>query len=91
MAKKSFIVKNGLSVNDTTVIGSNGKLHANNSITDGTIKGAMLENSGTATGTFGSGSNIPVITVDAKGRITSVSNTTVAVSQVLNTLLQTII
>ena len=30
MATKPFIVKNGLSVNDTTVLGTNGKLHGNN-------------------------------------------------------------
>jgi len=78
MSKKPFIIKNGLSANGTLVIGANGKLHANNSITNGTISGAHLEDSGTATGTFGSGSKIPVITVDSKGRITSIANTDVA-------------
>jgi len=78
MSKKPFIVKNGLSANGTTVIGENGKLHANNTITSGTIRGTHLENSGAPTGTFGSASKIPVITVDAKGRITNISNTTVA-------------
>ena len=37
-----------------------------------------LASTGTPTGTFGSGSLVPVITVDAKGRITNISNTTVA-------------
>jgi len=37
-----------------------------------------LADTGTATGTFGSSTQIPVIAVDSKGRITSVSNTTVA-------------
>lgn len=40
--KKPFIVKNGLAVNDTIIIGDNGKLHANNSIGLGTIKQSML-------------------------------------------------
>lgn len=40
--KKPFIVKNGLAVNDTIVVGDNGKLHANNSISDGTITQGML-------------------------------------------------
>jgi len=78
MSKKPFIVKNGLSANGTTVIGENGKLHANNTITSGTIRGTHLENSGTPTGTFGSSSKVPVITVDSKGRITNISNTNVA-------------
>ena len=34
-----------------------------------------LVNSGTNTGNFGSGTTVPIITVDAKGRITSVSST----------------
>jgi len=37
-----------------------------------------LASTGTPTGTFGSGSLVPVITVDAKGRITNISNTSVA-------------
>ena len=37
-----------------------------------------LSNSGVAAGTYGSGSEVPVVTVDAKGRITSVSTTSVA-------------
>lgn len=78
MSKKPFIVKNGLSSNDTLVIGENGKLHANNTITAGTILGSMLEDSGTPTGVFGSASQVPVITVDSKGRITSIANTNVA-------------
>jgi len=40
--KKPFIVKNGLAVNDTIVIGDNGKLHANNAITAGSITQSML-------------------------------------------------
>ena len=40
--KKPFIVKNGLAVNDTIIIGDNGKLHANNSISPGSISQSML-------------------------------------------------
>ena len=36
-----------------------------------------LSSTGTNTGSFGSGSTVPIITVDAKGRITSVSATTI--------------
>jgi len=39
---------------------------------------ADIASSGTPTGTFGSGSLVPVITVDADGRITNISNTSVA-------------
>ena len=37
-----------------------------------------LADTGTATGVFGSSTKIPVITVNSKGQITSISNTTVA-------------
>ena len=40
--KKPFIVKNGLAVNDTIIVGDNGKLHANNAITAGSITQSML-------------------------------------------------
>tara|TARA_B110000285_G_C14645210_1_gene389393 strand:- start:71 stop:373 length:303 start_codon:yes stop_codon:yes gene_type:complete len=43
--KKPFIVKNGLAVNDTIVIGDNGKLHANNTISNGSITQSMLDSS----------------------------------------------
>lgn len=39
---------------------------------------AELTDTGTPTGTFGSASKIPVITVDADGRITNISNTDVS-------------
>ena len=42
-------------------------------IGDGEVKASDLENSGVSAGTYGSSSAIPVITVDAKGRITSAS------------------
>lgn len=49
----------------------------NDGATTGTFVDARLSNVGTA-GTFGSSSLIPVITTDAKGRIVSVSTTTIS-------------
>ncbi|MBU3699780.1 MAG: hypothetical protein FGM33_07200, partial [Candidatus Kapabacteria bacterium] len=45
-------------------------------LVDASVTGAKLENVITA-GTFGSGTQVPAITVDAKGRITAVTNTTI--------------
>lgn len=56
-----------------TIIGANGKLHANNAITNSTIKGVMLENSGVTAATYGSASAFPVVTVDAQGLVTGVT------------------
>ena len=56
-----------------TIIGANGKLHANNAITNSTIKGVMLENSGVTAATYGSASAFPVVTVDAQGLVTTVT------------------
>ncbi len=67
-----------LLVDGTLVISENGKLHANNAITNGTIKGVMLENSGVSAASYGSSSAIPVVTVDAQGLVTSVTTATVA-------------
>jgi hypothetical protein len=41
------------------------------------VTGAKLENSGVTAGTYGSASAIPAVTVDAKGRITSVTTNAV--------------
>ena len=62
----------------TTIISKNNKLHANNTITDGTIRDVMLEDSGVTAGSYGSASLVPQITVDSKGLITSMSTTAVA-------------
>ena len=47
-------------------------------ITDANVTGAKLENSGVTANTYGSATEIPVITVDAKGRITSATISTLA-------------
>lgn len=44
-------------------------------ITAGTLNAARLADSGATPATYGDGSNVPVITVDAKGRITTITTT----------------
>lgn len=47
-------------------------------IADGAVTGAKLENSGVTAGTYGSASAIPAVTVDDKGRVTSVTTNAVS-------------
>lgn len=47
-------------------------------VTTGTLPDARLSDAGTSVGTFGSATLIPVVTVDAKGRVTSVSTSAVS-------------
>ena len=49
----------------------------NTNITAGQVE-IELQNSGVGAGTFGSATQVPIITVDQKGRITAISNTSVA-------------
>lgn len=52
-------------------------------VQDGQITGSKLENvSGLATGSYGSSTNIPVITIDSKGRITNANSTPFALDDI---------
>ena len=51
-----------------------------NNINAGTLAAARLASSGVTAGTYASASIIPVITVDAAGRVTAVTNTSVAIA-----------
>jgi hypothetical protein len=50
------------------------------SITDGGVTNAKLANNGATAGTYGSGSSIPVVTIDAKGLVTSVTEEALVIS-----------
>ena len=50
------------------------------SIATGGVTNSKLANNGVTAGTYGSGSLIPVVTVDAKGLVTSVSTTALVIS-----------
>ena len=49
-------------------------------ISSGTLDAARLATSGVTAATHGSASSVPVFVVDNKGRVTSVSNTTIAIA-----------
>ena len=50
------------------------------SIADGGVTNAKLADNGVAAGTYGSGSSIPVVTIDAKGLVTSVTTQALVIS-----------
>jgi len=64
----------------TTIFGSDGSLHVNNAIADGEIRSAKLANTMNISTfeTHGSGSQVPVISVNKQGQIIGISNTAVA-------------
>jgi hypothetical protein len=72
-------------VHDGTTAGGNPLIKANASITTGQILTSngshllALSNTGTS-GTYGNASFIPVVTTDAYGRVSSVTNTAIAIS-----------
>ena len=61
--------------NSVQTVSAAGPLSSSN----GTSPTISLNTSGVATGTYGGSSNIPVITVDTYGRITSAANTTISI------------
>ena len=66
-------------VKTTTAVDLSGKVTGTASSSNGTIQIATeLANTGVTAGTYGTASQIPVITVDEDGRITSAGNTAVA-------------
>ena len=67
-----FVVKNGLVVGTTITI--NGKTVVDSS---GEISVSQLKDSGATAGQYGSTTQVPQLTVDSKGRITSVGNVTI--------------
>jgi hypothetical protein len=71
----SLDVSGTFSNDGTIVVSKNGKIHANNAITNGTIRDIHLENSGVTAGSYGDASSIPVITVNSKGLVDSISTT----------------
>jgi hypothetical protein len=96
----AVLANNGIVANSTgTFVLANTGLFTNatgvyvnaSAISLGTLPDATLPNTAVTTGTYGSGSLVPVITVDAKGRITSVSTSSIsagAVTAGANTQLQ---
>jgi hypothetical protein len=77
-----------VSVPASRVIGTGGGLQGGGdlsqdrtlSIADGGVTNAKLANNGVTPGSYGSGTLIPVVTVDAKGLVTSVSTTALVIS-----------
>lgn len=78
-------------ISDGIVIGSNGIIFSDGStqtkstanasnIDSGTLSAVRLSDSGVTANTYGSSSSIPVITVDEKGRLTSVTTASVSSS-----------
>jgi hypothetical protein len=77
--------KNTLVVHDGSTSGGNPLIKANASITTGQILTSngshllALSNTGTA-GTYGNSTSVPVVTTDAYGRVSSVTNTAIAIT-----------
>jgi hypothetical protein len=77
----SIDVTNSITNDGTVMLGKNGKLHANNTITNGTLTTAMLANTmnlGAGGVIHGSASQVPIIRVNKQGQVIGISNTSVA-------------
>lgn len=62
----------------TTVIGSNAKLHANNTISATTITTTMIANTMTSGGNFGSATQVPIFEVNNRGQVTGIKEANTA-------------
>lgn len=77
-AQGAIDVTNEITNDGTVMFGLNGKLHANNTITDKTILTSMIANTMTSGSIHGGSSQIPVIRVNDRGQVIGISNTVVA-------------
>jgi hypothetical protein len=76
----SIDVTNAITNDGTVMLGKNGKLHANNTITAKTITTTMIANTLSTGATVGNSTAIPVVTFNDRGQITG--HTTAQVSGV---------
>ena len=74
----SIDVTNSITNDGTVMLGKNGKLHANNTITDGTLTSAMLANTMTSGSSVGNSTSIPVLSFNNKGQITGFGTSSVS-------------
>ena len=74
----TVILTNGIKDGATTIVGKNGALHANNTITAKTITTTMIANTMATGGNFGSATQVPIFQVNDRGQITGISETNVA-------------
>ena len=71
-------VSGDLSNEGTLVISSNGKVYANNAISNKTILTTMIANTMSSGSIHGGASQVPVIRVNDRGQVIGISNTSVA-------------
>ena len=83
-SKKAFVAKHGLNVGNSVVFGTNNKLHANNTITAGTITDDMLVNSPTDNTTLINGVQSDVDANEATER-SALANTNLYIASVSTT------
>lgn len=74
----SIDVTNAITNDGTVMFGGNASLHANNTINDFSITPAMLANTMSTGGNFGSTTQIPVFSVNNRGQVTGIKEVNVA-------------